>query len=316
MVFGNGIVWVDQRNGHEDIYAAIFSPEMEILINTDAGAGRQVAPSAFGDYIFWSDRRNGGWDVYGYQISTRTEFRVNQDATSEFFLGVPRPAGDYVAWSEERNGLYSDIILYEISSASEQILDSSKRPSLELRARVAEYDAIVFGDALDFRGFAAITIFDAADAAQVPMLGYGTGDTETPLAVILADDGRFALSSVDDSGTSDMEINVTIDGQGHAIFAGIDTSTTILLESGGDENDEQLIFSDVLDPDSPADWTVLATFGSNMGWADEPAIVTFTTPAGTRVILDGSANSYDRYDYWTQTRWDLFYNEVNYLMRQ
>ncbi len=53
-----------------------------------------------------------------------------------------------------------------------------------------------------------------------------------------------------------------------------------------------------------------------MGWADAASIVEFTTPNGTRVMLDGSANTYDEYEFWTEMRWNILYNQVLYLINQ
>ncbi|MFQ5559716.1 MAG: hypothetical protein ACE5FU_03900, partial [Nitrospinota bacterium] len=103
-------------------------------------------------------------------------------------------------------------------------------------------------------------------------------------------------------------------GTGHPVFSGINTSGILIFESSmAIEKDEQAYYTDPTDPESPADWKELAVLGPNMRFKTAPAIVEFSTANNTKVILDGSANTYDSHDYWTQARWDVLYNEVLYL---
>ncbi|RMG56732.1 MAG: hypothetical protein D6713_10970 [Deltaproteobacteria bacterium] len=180
-----------------------------------------------------------------------------------------------------------------------------------ITANLSKYGIILFGD--DLSRTEAITLFDAADAAGVDILGIGTEDNGTPLGSILTWEGRFGLNYAYDYDCSEMHVDVTTDGQGHPIFTGINTTTTVYFENYFGEADEQAYYVNLSDPNAPPDWTVLANLGSGMCLSGDPAIVEFTTPNGTIVILDGSANTYDGYAYWTQERWDVLYNEVVYL---
>ena len=201
---------------------------------------------------------------------------------------------------------------------TDEIADLSKENKITfetLGANPNEYEMILFGDNLD--PTEALKLFDSADTARVPMLGIGTLENENPLGAILADDGRYALATQEDCCSDAMQVDVTAQGQGHAIFYSIDTATTLIFEDEDwDWGDEQ--YYDLSGPggEPPVDWTVLAMLGAVMGWAGEAAIVEFTTASGTRVMLDGSANTGDEYLYWTQTRWDILYNQVTYLMGQ
>jgi beta propeller repeat protein len=303
---GDYIVWRDDRNGNVDLYAYRISTGMEFAVTTDPNT--QDNARIDGDYIVWWDYRNGNGDIYAYRISTEAEFSVTTDPSHQ---NHPDIDGDYIVWRDDRNG-YGDIFLSSTDlSVTEQNICVGK---LTLSSdNISNYRVIVFGDNLDESP--ALALFDAADAAGVNMLGIGTYENGDPLGVILSDDGRFGLDYAFDSGSSPMEVIVTAEGAGHPIFNGLDTSSTIHLEdSGADGMDEQVYYTDPMDPSSPADWTVLAVLGPAMSYSGDPAIVEFSTPNGTKVILDGSANTYDGYDYWTQERWDLLSNEVMYLM--
>ncbi len=143
----------------------------------------------------------------------------------------------------------------------------------------------------------------------------GTEQNGKPLGKLLASKNRFGLSSGSEAMFSPMHVNVEAAGEAHPIFTGFNTALPIDFEENGNGLwDEQYYSLDANDPNAPADWTVLATLGNNMNFAGEVAIVEFTTSNGTRIMLDGSANSFDGYLFWTQDRWDVLYNQVVYLM--
>ena len=316
-VSGDIIVWNDNRNGNYDIYAYDLGTSTEFKVNQDAGMDHQWNPVVSGNLIVWRDDRDF-LDIYGYDLSTSTEFKVNQSAGNTLKYH-PAVSGDIVVWEDNRTsgGQPSEIFMRDVTAGEEIDISSTKKMTLKsLEANINDYAMILFGDDL----FANMTLdlFDTADAAGVPMLGAGAEGFESKtLGEILADDGRFALSTGADSDWDGMHIDVTSDGQGHPIFNGIDTAATLILEDDpGALGDERFYDVNAIDPDAPADWAVLANLGPSMFHSGESAIVEFTTPNGTRVMLDGSANTYDGYEFWTQTRWDILYNQVLYLMGQ
>lgn len=313
-IYGDYVVWVDARNGNSDIYARnITTMATEFRVNQDAGTALQNRPAIYGDYIVWRDRRNGDSDIYAYQISTATEFKVNQDSSSED-QDYPAIHEDHIVWEDERN-IHSDIYVYSVATSTETFLNPGKVDVAALPMTVSDYSVLLFGN--DFWGSAggslALQVFDAADAANVNMLGIGT-DEEYPLGYLLAENGRFGLSSdVEYDGTI-IEVDVTPAGQGHPIFSGMDTSSALTLEVGGASHQQGTYSTNPLDPDSPADWTILAQYSPSMILSGQCAIAEFTTPNDTKVLLDGSSTIYNDYTYWTQTGWDLLYNEIKYLM--
>lgn len=314
-VSGDVVVWRDTRNGDSDIYAYDISTATEFRVNLDAGSAQQSQPAISGTLVVWQDTRNGGYDIYGRDISIATEFKVSLDpGTAQ--QNVPAISGNRVVWMDRRpvGKRYADIYLRDILSVTETNLTGATRKNLDtLAAHAGSYDMILFGDYLPGDPD-VLALFDAADAAGVPMLGIGTSENHEPLGYRLAKAGRFALSSDGAANSSPMHVDVTAAGQGHPIFAGLDTTVPLVCENAGaSEQDEQWYRVDGAHPLAPADWTVLATLGAGMSNAGEPAIVEFTTPLGTRVMFDGSANSYDAYEYWTPERWNLLHHQVIYL---
>lgn len=315
-IHGDLVVWRDYRNGTYDLYARnIATMAADFRVNSGSFPIYST-PAIYENYVVWEEDRTGTMDIYARDIVSdgALEFQVNQAFIPESGR-YPVIWGDVVACA---GGLteraYEDIYQFSISGGTEDIASTGKIVPADISVQLEGYSMILFGDRLD--ADSALDVFNAADAAGVNMLGIGTDDTWTPLVEVLATNDRFGIATDDDYSASDMEIDVTDSGTGHPIFDGIDTGVTLLLESDGDENDEQYISSNLEDPNSPADWTELALFGAHMNYAASAAIVEFTTPSGTTVILDGSANTYDEYDYWTEMRWDLLYNEVIYLMNK
>jgi beta propeller repeat protein len=276
------------------------------------GPGGKIRVAISGDLVVWQDGRNGAGDIYAYDLGTATEFRVNLGDTSRHQLH-PDVSGDRVVWADVRDTyIWYEIYLRDVTTNTDAGISlANKMTPRTLAGRVGEYEMILFGDELP--DDVALEAFDAADAAGVPMLGIGTSQVETPLGYLI--DDRFGYSTGTGPSGNAMGIDVTVAGQGHAIFTGIDTSTTVVLEGPGPgEGDEQYYDIKPADPDAPPDWTVLAMLGPDAANNGEDALVEFTTPNGTRVMLDGSANTYDDYFYWNATRWDLLYNQVIYLM--
>lgn len=121
------IVWTDNRNGDNDIYAQKFNSAgialwgaNDLRINTDSGSVQQTQPSIAIDsldniYITWTDERNNNMDIYSQKYSTAGtalwsgDLRVNitYDSSDQFHPDVTiNPTNDepYVSWEDDRNG--------------------------------------------------------------------------------------------------------------------------------------------------------------------------------------------------------------------
>ena len=156
-VYGNIVVWQDQRNGNADIYGYNLATATEFTICTNTY--NQEHPTIYGNIVVWydwrngnadiygynlststefpiclntnnqrlpviwenfvvyNDWRNGNWDVYGYNLSTSTEFPICTNAAHQYF---PRTGGCYAVWWDERNGIGNwDIYGYDLNTNTE-----------------------------------------------------------------------------------------------------------------------------------------------------------------------------------------------------
>ncbi len=122
------ITWTDKRNGHNDIYAQLYSSDgcflgMNFKIICDSGTVSWYDPSLSTDrsgnfVITWGDNRNGNWDIYAQRYSSDgtvlgTNFKVNDDpgSTNQYEPSVAVQAdGNFViTWRDHRGpgGIYA-----------------------------------------------------------------------------------------------------------------------------------------------------------------------------------------------------------------
>ena len=55
-IYGDIVVWVDERNGNEDIYGYNLSTQEEFPITTEPHG--QSSPAIYQDIVVWADTRN------------------------------------------------------------------------------------------------------------------------------------------------------------------------------------------------------------------------------------------------------------------
>ena len=101
-VYGDYVVWQDQRNGNADIYGYDLRTDTEFPICTDASD--QFRPRVYNDIVVWFDLRNGNQDIYGYRVSTAEEFQITTDASDQ---RCPKIYCDTVMWHDRRDGDYN-----------------------------------------------------------------------------------------------------------------------------------------------------------------------------------------------------------------
>lgn len=120
-IYGNIVVWTDERNGNKDIYGYDLSLQEEFPICTEPGD--QLSPKIYGHIVVWADERNGS-SIYGVNLQTKEKFRVVANTHTQVF---PEIYGDIIVWEDEERG-NEDIYGYNLSTQQEfQITTDRKR---------------------------------------------------------------------------------------------------------------------------------------------------------------------------------------------
>jgi len=124
-IYGNRIVWNDNRNGNTDIYMYNLSASTETQITTNKSW--VSSPAIYGDRIVWEDGRNGNADIYMYNTSTSTETQIT---TNESWASSPAIYNDRIIWDDNRNG-NSDIYMYNLSTSTETQITTNESDQVE-----------------------------------------------------------------------------------------------------------------------------------------------------------------------------------------
>ena len=118
-IYGDKIVWQDNRNGNWDICIFDLSTKTEIHTTNKTD---QINPAIYGNLVVWEDERNGGHDIYVEDLSTKIQTRISKSG------GAHNPAicGNRIVWQDESNKI-SNIYMYDLSTKKEtQITTSGK----------------------------------------------------------------------------------------------------------------------------------------------------------------------------------------------
>ena len=119
-IYGNTIVWQDDRNGNWDIY--IFDTSTKAQIHT-TNTSNQTNPAIYSNKVVWQDDRNGGSDIYLQDLSTKKQTRVTTSGKAY----NPRINNNRIVWQDKRNGQDNwDIYMYDISSGKETQITTNK----------------------------------------------------------------------------------------------------------------------------------------------------------------------------------------------
>lgn len=125
-VFGDVIVWQDDRNGNWDIYmyapmVNMWSPEIRVTTNP----GNQINPAIYNNTIVYQDDSTGNWEICMYNITSGVETQITNNPSAQT---VPAVYGNYIVWQDDRNIWWSeyntyyvgrDIYLYNITDQTE-----------------------------------------------------------------------------------------------------------------------------------------------------------------------------------------------------
>jgi FOG: PKD repeat len=122
VIYGNTIVWQDDRNGNWDIY--IFNLSTKEQIHT-TNTANQVSPDIYGNRVVWEDERNGGHDIYLQDLATKKQTRITTSGKALY----PKIHDYRIVWMDGRNGGSLDenshpvgnwdIYMYDVSTSKE-----------------------------------------------------------------------------------------------------------------------------------------------------------------------------------------------------
>lgn len=114
-IYGNKIVWQDDRNGNWDVYIYNLSTKNEIHTNN---LSDQINPAIYENNVVWQDYRNGLSDIYLQNLTTNKQTRIttnNDDFPLKDYL--PSIYGNKIAWNS--HGTMCDcywLDVYDIST--------------------------------------------------------------------------------------------------------------------------------------------------------------------------------------------------------
>ncbi|WP_240664302.1 hypothetical protein [Methanosarcina sp. MSH10X1] len=110
-IYGDRIVWQDDRNGNSDIYMYDLSTKRETQITTNGSAH---FPDIYGDRVVWQGDR-----IYMYDISTEKETQISTSGSAHY----PAIYEDKIVWGDYSGG--SDIYMYDLSTEKETKISTS-----------------------------------------------------------------------------------------------------------------------------------------------------------------------------------------------
>ena len=114
-IWGNRIVWLDGRNGHDwDIWWYDIAAKREYQLTT--GATDDMWPEISGDRVVWQ-KWNGAakYDIYMYDFKTRRTTQITTNGADQI---NPRISGNRIIWRDQRIGNW-DIYWYDIAEKRE-----------------------------------------------------------------------------------------------------------------------------------------------------------------------------------------------------
>jgi beta propeller repeat protein len=104
-IYGDVVVWQDDRNGNWDIYGYDLLRGMEFPVTETIHD--QVDPAIWGSMVIWEGDEDENRSIYGYNLSTGQEFLITEASGRS----APAIHGDTVVWTD-----YEGIYVYSLSA--------------------------------------------------------------------------------------------------------------------------------------------------------------------------------------------------------
>jgi len=161
-IYGDKIVWQDNRNGNWDIYIFDLSAKTEIHTTNKTD---QINPAIYGNLVVWEDERNGGHDIYVEDVSAKIQTRITKSGKAH----NPAIYDTKIVWQDERNEI-SNIYMYDLSAKKEtQITTSGKAYKPDIYGNI-----VVWKDERD--GNNDIFIYDLSTQKETQISTSGIAD--------------------------------------------------------------------------------------------------------------------------------------------
>ncbi len=132
-VYGDIVIWQDNRNGNWDIYGYNLSTGEEFQITSDLDD--QEYPAIYNDLVIWVEDHEDMDYICGLNLLTKKEVQIS---TAQSRKSHPAIYKDIVVWEDDRNYL-GDIYGYDLSESTEFRIASSPG----MRSHPALYEDIV-----------------------------------------------------------------------------------------------------------------------------------------------------------------------------